>query len=149
MALVFANEGGYCNVPGDAGGETKYGISKRSYPNVDIKNLTKEQASEIYKTDFYDKCKIDAIHNDLVAIHVFDFAINSGISRAVKVLQSVCGVKADGIIGMDTITKVNSRDMSLNYINARIDFYKNIGVGTNAKFLQGWLNRVSNTTKSV
>ena len=46
---VLEHEGGYVNDPHDAGGETNYGIAKRWYPNVDIKNLTKEQAKKIYK----------------------------------------------------------------------------------------------------
>ena len=45
---VITNEGGYVNDPDDPGGETKYGISKRSYPALDIKNLTVEQATAIY-----------------------------------------------------------------------------------------------------
>ena len=53
--LVIANEGEYVNDPQDPGGETKFGISKRSYPQLDIKNLTIDQAQNIYKTDFWDK----------------------------------------------------------------------------------------------
>ena len=53
MNFVGLMEGGYVNDPIDKGGETKYGISKRSYPNLDIKNLTKEQAREIYYKDFW------------------------------------------------------------------------------------------------
>ena len=61
MPIIFAHEGGYVNDQKDSGGETKYGISKRSYPNLDIKNLTKKQATDIYKVDFYNKMKIDLI----------------------------------------------------------------------------------------
>ena len=50
---VLEHEGGYVNDPKDLGGETKYGITKRFYPDVDIKNLTKEQAKTIYHTDYW------------------------------------------------------------------------------------------------
>ncbi len=55
ISFVLKWEGGYSNDPYDSGGETKYGISKRSYPNLDIKNLTLEQAKEIYKRNYWDK----------------------------------------------------------------------------------------------
>ena len=48
---VLEHEGGYVNDPKDLGGETKYGITKRFYPDIDIKNLTIEEAKEIYKKD--------------------------------------------------------------------------------------------------
>jgi hypothetical protein len=53
IEIVLEHEGGYVNDPDDAGGETKYGIAKRWYPDVDIKNLTKEQAKKIYHTDYW------------------------------------------------------------------------------------------------
>ena len=53
IPIVLENEGGYVNDPADPGGETKYGISKRSYPALDIKNLTVEQATAIYLRDFW------------------------------------------------------------------------------------------------
>lgn len=147
MQIVFLNEGGYVNDPNDSGGETKYGICKRSYPHLNIKELTKDMAEIIYKRDFYDKMKIDMFDNELLALHLFDFGINAGIGRAIKKLQIVAGITQDGIIGLQTITKANTRDLSLNYINARIEYYNLIGVGKNTRFLAGWMNRVKNTTK--
>ena len=146
IPIILKHEGGYVNDPKDSGGETKYGISKRAYPNVDIKNLTLDQAKEIYKRDYYDRMKLDRITNELLALHVFDFGVNAGVSRAIKHLQSVAGVHIDGIIGKDTIAAANSGDYSQAYINARLSYYRSIGVGKNAKFLKGWITRV-NTTK--
>ncbi len=95
---VIDHEGGYVNDPADPGGETKFGISKRSYPNVDIKELTLEKAIVIYRTDFWDK-----IHGDTlplpVAYQLFDFAVNSGISTAIRYLQRAVGVADDGYWG--------------------------------------------------
>ena len=47
--LLMLNEGGYVNNPNDPGGETKYGVSKKAYPDIDIENLTLEQAKKIYR----------------------------------------------------------------------------------------------------
>ena len=55
FAIVIGEEGGYVNDPNDPGGETKYGIAKNSHPNVDIANLTLDQAKAIYKTEYWDK----------------------------------------------------------------------------------------------
>jgi len=62
---VLINEGGYVNDPHDSGGETNFGISKRAYPNVNIKELTTAGAKSIYKKDYWDKVKgsLKAINN--------------------------------------------------------------------------------------
>lgn len=88
---LISNEGGYINVAGDPGGETKYGISKRSYLNIDIKNLTRDQAKEIYRTDFWMRGQIDQL-DPAIAFQVFDVAVNSGIETAVRMLQRAAGV---------------------------------------------------------
>lgn len=104
--VTIGFEGGYVYNPHDKGGETKYGISKKSYPFLDIKNLTKEQAKEIYKRDYWDRCKCDFIP-DALAIALFDFAVNSGVNRAVRYLQRSVGVTVDGVIGNQTIGACN------------------------------------------
>jgi len=143
---ILFNEGGdkVTNDPNDSGGLTKYGISQKSFPNVDIKNLTEAKAIEIYKSIYFDPCKIDLIGDELLALHVFDFAVNSGNSRSIKILQKVIGVEADGAFGKDTLLAVNTGSHVEAFKQARIDFYKLIGTGKNAKFLKGWINRVNN-----
>ena len=106
--------------------------------------MTKQDAILIYKKEYFDPCKIDSINDEFLALHVFDFAVNAGNHRAIEILQSVAGVIADGIIGGQTLNKVNSGSYVTQYKQARIDFYKSIGVGKNAKFLNGWINRVNN-----
>jgi len=143
---ILVLEGGskITNDPSDSGGQTKYGISKKAFPNVNVINLTEQQAIDIYKNNFYNVCMIDSINDELLALHVFDFAVNAGIGRSVKTLQKIVGSAQDGVIGAKTLSMVNSGNFSTEFIQARINFYKSIGVGKNAKFLKGWLNRVNN-----
>jgi lysozyme family protein len=99
---VIGIEGGYVNNPKDPGGETKYGISKRSYPTVDIKNLTLDGAQQIYWDDFWSKLKCDRM-NPQLAEFVFDFAVNSGTGTAAKAIQRAVGALPDGAIGPRTL----------------------------------------------
>ena len=80
---VLKHEGGYVNDPNDPGGETNYGISKRAYPNVDIKNLTIDGAKEIYKKDYWDKTKVESVPERLRYIY-FDMCVNMGMRRLLK-----------------------------------------------------------------
>lgn len=81
FAIVVGIEAGYVNDPQDPGGETKYGISKRAYPNEDIPNLTPERAKFLYRRDYWDKANCDALAWDLALI-TFDSAVNQGVSFA-------------------------------------------------------------------
>lgn len=100
--MLLENEGGYVCNKNDKGGETKYGISKKAYPSLDICNLTEEQAKDIYFKDYWYRCKCNYMP-DALSVAVFDFAVNSGTKRAITYLQMALGVKADGIIGNQTI----------------------------------------------
>ena len=145
IPIIFKNEGCLSDVKGDPGGLTKYGISQRAYPHLDIKNLTLQQAQQIYKRDYYDICKIDMITDENLALQVFDFAVNAGNVRSISTLQVCAGVVADGLIGTKTLNAVNSADLLQKFIGHRVAFYKKIAVGHNEKFLKGWINRVNNT----
>jgi lysozyme family protein len=149
IPIIFKNEGILSDNVNDSGGLTKYGISQKSYPNLDIRNLTKQQAEEIYKRDYYDVCRIDMIENELLALHVFDMAVNAGIGRSIRMLQRVILVNVDGVIGEQTINTVNAGNWANAFIQARINYYKQIATGRNLVFLNGWLNRVQNTTKAL
>lgn len=143
--LLMANEGGYVNNPHDKGGETKYGISKTAYPNIDIPSLTIAQAKEIYKRDYWDMCKCDLLP-DALSVAVFDFAVNSGVVRAVKYLQSCLGVVADGKVGNQTIGAANrlkERVVLDAYMNMRFDFIQKIVANkpSQKRFLKGWTER--------
>lgn len=104
---IIASEGGYVNDPNDPGGETKFGISKRSYPNEDIKNLTIERAREIYKRDFWDKIGGDQIKDQAIADLLVDSAVNEGVVPAVKRAQIIVNIPQTGKITPLLLTKLN------------------------------------------
>ena len=87
FAKTLGYEGGLSNDKYDSGGLTKYGISQASYPNLDIKNLTVEQAKAIYKKNYWDTCKLDEVKDKAVAIQIFDIAVNCGNGGAGKIVQ--------------------------------------------------------------
>lgn len=88
VLIVLEHEGGYVNHPSDPGGETNFGISKRSYPNLDIKNLTKQKAIEIYRKDYWDAIKCDSLPEHLRLI-AFDCAVNQGVGASKKIIDSI------------------------------------------------------------
>ena len=142
---VLEFESGYVNDKSDSGGETKYGISKKAFPNVDIKNLTLNEAKEIYKKVYWDKIKGDEINNQKIAEIIFDTAINMGISTAAKLAQKILNVKQDGIIGaitLNTLNNVNEEVFTKDYKLARIAKYVEVAKGDKIKFLRGWIKRV-------
>lgn len=104
---LLSHEGGYVNDPRDAGGETKFGISKRAYPHLDIKSLTVDECKAIYKRDYWGPAGCDAVP-PAVKYAVFDMAVNSGVRAAVKALQKSVGETVDGILGPLTLQAVQS-----------------------------------------
>ena len=141
-------EGGYVNDPNDAGGETKYGISKKAYPDVDIKNLTIEQARDIYKRDYWDRCKC-AFMPDALSIALFDFAVNSGTKRAIRYLQRALNVTIDGVIGNQTIGACNrmpTKPVFENFITYRLEYLRNLKGWE--RYGKGWNRRVQ-TLKQI
>ena len=152
VGAVLKHEGGYVNDPDDPGGETKYGISKRSYPDLDIANLTEEQASEIYYRDWWRQYKYDLIEDATVAAKVLDLSVNMGPSAAHKCLQRAlhaCGrrdVAIDGIIGPQTLEATNAANPLMLLAALRAEAAAHYRALAQAdpkrrKFLTGWLNR--------
>lgn len=145
--LLMKNEGGYVDNPHDKGGKTKYGISKTSYPNEDIENLTIERAKEIYKRDYWSRCKCDSLP-DALAVAVFDFAVNSGVNRAIRYLQAALHVKVDGIIGNQTLGAANRlpmRQVLAEYMDRRLAFL--LKQPDWRYFGNGWGKRINKTRK--
>lgn len=135
-------EGGYVNDPRDPGGETQFGISKRSYPKENIKALTRERAIELYRRDYWDKPGCDKLPPKL-AVALFDCAVNQGAGIAPQLMQRALGVNADGIIGPITAAaaaKADQDDAVIQFIGWRLRRY---AFTANAStFMRGWANRV-------
>ena len=102
---VIGHEGGYSADSNDPGGETKFGISKRAYPKLNIAALTLEDAKVIYQTDYWDKIMGPSLPQPIDEF-VFDFAVNSGVQAAATALQGAVGALRDGRIGPKTIEAV-------------------------------------------
>jgi len=151
FALVLKNEGGYVDNPADPGGATNLGCTKTTWEawvghpvtKDDIKALMPNDVMPLYKKKYWDTIKGDNLPIG-VDYAIFDFAINSGPSRAVKTLQSVLGVAADGQIGPATIAAfetANSREIATKVCEARLAFLQSLPIyGT---FGKGWSRRVS------
>jgi lysozyme family protein len=119
----LANEGGYTTYYSDPGNwtggivgngtlaGTKYGISAAQFPNLNIKNLTVDEAKSIYYEKYWIPCNAEALPAGIDFL-VFDAAINSGIGVAVRLLQSVVGVLQDGDFGPITTTAFNNYILS-------------------------------------
>lgn len=106
---LLGHEGGYVNDPKDAGGETNWGISKRQYPTLDIRNLTREAAKSIYLRDYWQRVGCDQLPS-LVRFAAFDLAVNAGTEQAIKALQLAVACIADGVIGPITRAAIAATD---------------------------------------
>jgi len=143
IGRILAHEGGYVNDPRDPGGETNWGISKRSYPRVDIKNLSRKEAVEIYRRDFWNKLQCDKLP-PAVAFQLMDAAINHGHKNAVRWLQRAINVNEDGIVGPVTLFYANRLPpalLALAFNSARLDFYASLK--TFHTYARGWSRRVA------
>ncbi len=140
---LLGSEGGYVNNPADPGGETNWGISRRAYPNTDIRNLTREGAKAIYRRDFWNRIYADQMY-DGVAFQAFDFAVNSGIETAVRYLQKAAGVADDGHWGPVTqaaIASMSESDLIMRLNALRLDFMTRLSNWPDAS--RGWSRRIA------
>lgn len=139
---VLKAEGGYVKNPNDPGGETKWGISKRSYPELDIPNLTRDDAIYIFHRDFY--APLEGKLGPKIIFQGLDFAVNSGVFTAISHLQKAVGAAPDGHWGEHSAAcyaAMDPNDVNYLYISARLEFmtycknWKDAGAG--------WARRVA------
>ena len=133
MAFTLKWEGNYVNNPADPGGETKFGICKRWYPNLDIANLTIEQAKAIYLQNYWVVCNCDDLQWPLNLVH-FDTAVNLGPAVARNILGKITA----------NTTLSSTIERAGIYCFLRIKYYV-AAIKNNpnlSKFLTGYLNRV-------
>lgn len=141
---IMDHEGGYVNNPDDPGSETKWGISKRSYPMLNIATLSREDAKAIYLRDFWNRIDASRLH-DGVAFQAFDFAVNSGIETAVRYLQRAVFTPDDGHWGPKSraAAAAMSESDTIMRLNAlRLRFMTYLSNWPSAS--RGWSRRIAN-----
>jgi hypothetical protein len=148
---LIGHEGGYVNDPRDPGGETNWGITKRTAQangyQGSMRAMTREQAYKIYYSAFWLRYQCDKMP-DAVAYQFFDAAVNHGLGNASRMLQRAVNVADDGIIGNMTIAAIKKMAISdvIMRLNAeRIEFYCKLS--TFATFGKGWIRRVAGNLK--
>ena len=155
MSRILLHEGKYTNNPLDRGNwtggkvgagklrGTKYGVSAMSYPHLNIKNLTKDQACEVYRKDFYLPFQV-GVTGAAARYQLLDYAVNSGVRRASKALQKAVGAKPDGILGPKTralCLLVPDQSIALRVLAYRLDFMASLSVWRT--FGRGWARRIA------
>jgi lysozyme family protein len=139
--IVVGLEGGYGNDPDDPGGETKYGISKRAYPEVNIKTLTLDQAKSIYRFDYWEPLRCDEMPWPLSML-VFDCGANQGLNIAVKILQRALNVTQDGVIGSVTLSKAKAAGSETCALFLSDRALRYTGTRNFDKYGRGWFKRL-------
>ena len=166
VARVLKNEGGYTDDPDDIGnwtpdGElkgTNYGIAALYFPKEDIKGMTIERAKELYYEYFWIPSNLEGIWDQELVLQIFDFGINAGRGRSVRLIQKLVEVEQDGQCGPITTGAINYFHPVCKsgycytlldlFKNARVTYYRDLvnRIPKRQKFLKGWLNRIEKTT---
>jgi lysozyme family protein len=129
---------------GDRGGLTKWGISSRAYPGLDIRNLSRAGAIELYRRDYWDRIRGDELPPAL-AISAFDAAVNQGVAAAVKDMQRAVRVKVDGELGPVTLAalrRANTTELLRRFGAKRIKRYAATSAEQLESFGDGWFMRL-------
>lgn len=169
LEKTLSYEGFYSNDPDDSGKETIYGISRVNHPTsslwtevdnyktmVDITTKSglsqfkklcdncytlQQEVQRIYMKNYWYKIKGDFLADQSNANNLFDFAVNAGVSTAVKIAQKLVGVPIDGIFGTKTLEAVDDYQGFCNaYSNKRIEYYESLN---KPKYIKGWTNRAN------
>lgn len=154
IGKTLAFEGGYVDDPADPGGETNFGISRRAYPTLNIRGLTRQAAIEIYKRDYWDAFGLSRLP-PAIGAKVFDLGVNMGTVTAIKLMQRAAigaltggEFRVDGKIGPLTLAAVAAADTATLLAGIRTlaaARYENI-ITRNpamARFRGGWLRRAA------
>ena len=159
FALMLESEGGFSDDPRDNGnklpdgrpGSTMLGVTQYNWENwtghqvthEQMKKLKPEDVKPFYKKKFWDACRCNDLPDGIDYL-VFDFAVNAGVGRSAKTLQSVVGATPDGAIGPITLAAVNKfspQELIDGFSKEKESFYR--GLGNFDVYGEGWLNRVA------
>lgn len=154
LKLVLKYEGGKVDDPRDPGGRTAYGVTQDTYnawrkkqglPNADVFTISQADVAAIYRQEYWDSIRGDDLPSG-VDFAVFDFAVNSGVGRAAKTLQSVVGVTQDGQIGPATLQATRAY-VGLAVTNKRLAFMQSLSIWST--FGKGWSARIADVKAQV
>ena len=145
-AWLILVEGGESRDPDDRGGLTKYGISQKQYPDLDIAALAFEQALALYKRDYWDAHQCARLPK-LVGLCLFDAVVQHNPVKAKKLIQQGLNVKADGVIGPKTRAAAEQATVASflsRHLSYRAMYYVSLAINRpqQKKFLRGWLRRL-------
>jgi lysozyme family protein len=162
LPFVLRWEGGYVNHPADPGGATNTGVTQRVYDGwrkrqglaaQDVRQITDAEVHAIYEMDYWLPPRCDLLRSQLDLVQ-FDTAVNMGVGRAVRFLQSSLGCAVDGDFGPNTRAAAEGCDpgsVMNDYCNQREGFYRRLVERKPEMkvFLKGWLNRLNALRKEV
>ena len=154
LNLVLQSEGGYSDDPKDPGGRTNLGVTQsvweswvgRVSSEKEMRNLVPADVEPLYKRKYWDACDCDLLPDGLDYL-VFDFAVNAGVGRSVKTLQSCVDATMDGQIGKNTLGAVSTFPVEVvifKFSDEKVKFYESLP--TFSEFGKGWLDRVDRVT---
>lgn len=147
---LLGHEGSYSNDPRDNGGETMWGITvKVARANgyfEDMEAMPQSVAKGIYKRMYWDAIKADQLPASC-RYDVFDAAVNSGVTQAIKWLQRSVSVPDDGILGPFTLQAVSvvGNDIKARFNAHRLEFMASLP--TWPAFGRGWARRIASNLK--
>ena len=154
LKQVLKYEGGYVDHPKDPGGPTNKGVTQAVYDNwrksqnltiQSVRAIADSEVAAIYKNLYWDRISGDLLPAG-VDFAVFDFAVNSGVSRAAKTLQAVVGVTQDGVIGPATIQATKTY-VAMSVTNKRLAFMQSLSIWST--FGKGWSARIADVKKQI
>jgi lysozyme family protein len=154
LKQVLKYEGGYVDHPKDPGGPTNKGITQAVYdawrkksglPVQSVRSISDDEVAAIYRQEYWDRISGDSLPSG-IDFAVFDYAVNSGVSRAAKTLQSVVGVTQDGVVGPATIQAAKTY-VAMTVTNRRLAFMQSLSIWST--FGKGWSARIADVKNQI
>lgn len=149
--MMLGSEGGFVNNPADPGGMTNLGVTKATWENFigrvsdekEMRGLTPYKVEPLYRNKYWNAVRADELPSGIDYL-VFDFAVNAGVGRSIKTLQSAVGTQPDGDFGtltMAAVQLVSPQELIDKFSQTKEDFYRSLN--TFDTFGRGWLSRIS------
>lgn len=151
--LLIGHEGGYSNNAADPGGETMWGVTARvaranGYVG-EMRDLPRDTAKAIYRAKYWTPLQADQMP-DALKFSLFDAAVNSGTTQAIKWLQRAMDVGDDGVLGpltLEAAQRSNGIRLAVKLNAERLDFMTSLP--TWGSFSKGWARRIATNLKGI